>query len=264
MKQYIVDAFTDKPFSGNPAAVCVMENWPSEDFMMKLAGENNLSETAFIVKKAEQYHLRWFTPGTEVDLCGHATLASAFVILNYYRTGTSQGGILSTDTDTVKILSLGELFGIRDTDQQDLIVFVVIGLIGNRQLKVFSTGCGPGVAGDGHIHRCAVNENTLEAGTGHECCTFGNIIHTGLQLYRIRYFVCTHHVQNGSAGLHYVGGYAASIRNRIVDPAVIRHVLTQKLYAYVHQLHCIQGAAAVVGISGCMGRDAGLRRSGNT
>lgn len=89
MKQYIVDAFTDKPFSGNPAAVCVMENWPSEDFMMKLAGENNLSETAFIVKKAEQYHLRWFTPGTEVDLCGHATLASAFVILNYYRTGTS-------------------------------------------------------------------------------------------------------------------------------------------------------------------------------
>ena len=84
MKQYIVDAFTNKPFSGNPAAVCVMEAWPSEESMMKLAMENNLSETAFIVKEEEGYHLRWFTPGTEVELCGHATLASSFVILNYY------------------------------------------------------------------------------------------------------------------------------------------------------------------------------------
>ena len=84
MKQYIVDAFTDTPFSGNPAAVCVMESWPSEESMMKLARENNLSETAFIVKEDQGYHLRWFTPGAEVELCGHATLASAFVILNYY------------------------------------------------------------------------------------------------------------------------------------------------------------------------------------
>ena len=83
MKQYIVDAFTDKPFAGNPAAVCVMDKWPSEASMMKLAMENNLSETAFIVKEAEDYHLRWFTPGSEVELCGHATLASSFVILNY-------------------------------------------------------------------------------------------------------------------------------------------------------------------------------------
>lgn len=84
MKQYIVDAFTNKPFSGNPAAVCVMDDWPSETFMMKLAMENNLSETAFIVKEEQGYHLRWFTPGTEVELCGHATLASSFVILNFY------------------------------------------------------------------------------------------------------------------------------------------------------------------------------------
>lgn len=61
-----------------------MESWPSEASMMKLAMENNLSETAFIVKEDQGYHLRWFTPGTEVELCGHATLASAFVILNYY------------------------------------------------------------------------------------------------------------------------------------------------------------------------------------
>ncbi len=84
MKQYIVDAFTDKPFSGNPAAVCVMDRWPSEEFMKNLAMENNLSETAFIVKEEHGYHLRWFTPASEVDLCGHATLASSYVIFNYF------------------------------------------------------------------------------------------------------------------------------------------------------------------------------------
>ena len=83
MKQYIVDAFTDKPFSGNPAAVCIMDSWPSEESMMKLAMENNLSETAFIVREEAGYHLRWFTPGTEVELCGHATLASSYVILTF-------------------------------------------------------------------------------------------------------------------------------------------------------------------------------------
>jgi PhzF family phenazine biosynthesis protein len=90
MKQYIVDAFTNKPFSGNPAAVCVMECWPDEVFMKKLAMENNLSETAFIVRESEGYHLRWFTPETEVELCGHATLASSFVILNYYEKESSE------------------------------------------------------------------------------------------------------------------------------------------------------------------------------
>ena len=88
MKQYIVDAFTNKPFSVNPAAVCILDSWPSESSMMKLAMENNLSETAFIVKENQGYHLRWFTPGTEVELCGHATLASAFVILNFYESGS--------------------------------------------------------------------------------------------------------------------------------------------------------------------------------
>ncbi|MEE0989466.1 MAG: PhzF family phenazine biosynthesis protein [Kandleria vitulina] len=90
MKQYIVDAFTNKPFSGNPAAVCVMECWPDEVFLKKLAMENNLSETAFIVRESEGYHLRWFTPETEVELCGHATLASSFVILNYYEKESSE------------------------------------------------------------------------------------------------------------------------------------------------------------------------------
>lgn len=90
MKQYIVDAFTDKPFSGNPAAVCLSEKWLPDEAMMKLAAENNLSETAFIVKEKNGYHLRWFTPSKEVELCGHATLASAFVILNFCETDTRE------------------------------------------------------------------------------------------------------------------------------------------------------------------------------
>ena len=63
MKQYIVDAFTDKVFQGNPAAVCIMEEWLQDDIMQKIAIENNLSETAFAVKENKNYHLRWFTPG---------------------------------------------------------------------------------------------------------------------------------------------------------------------------------------------------------
>ena len=87
MKQYIIDSFTPVPFAGNPAAVCVMDSWPREESMMKLARENNLSETAFLVKEEDGYRLRWFTPGSEVDLCGHATLASSFVVLNYMEPG---------------------------------------------------------------------------------------------------------------------------------------------------------------------------------
>lgn len=84
MKQYIVDAFASEPFAGNPAAVCVMDEWPEEEFMKKLAMEKSLSETAFLVKEENGYRLRWFTPETEVDLCGHATLAGGFTVLNYY------------------------------------------------------------------------------------------------------------------------------------------------------------------------------------
>lgn len=81
--QYIIDAFTDKVFQGNPAAVCVLEKWLEEKIMMQIASENNLSETAFIVKEETGYRLRWFTPTCEVGLCGHATLASGFAVLNF-------------------------------------------------------------------------------------------------------------------------------------------------------------------------------------
>ena len=72
MRQYVIDAFTDSVFHGNQAAVCVMEKWPSEEMMMNITRENNFSETAFTVKEGEKWHLRWFTPGGEIDLCGHA------------------------------------------------------------------------------------------------------------------------------------------------------------------------------------------------
>ena len=84
MKQYVVDAFTDSVFHGNQAAVCVLDKWPSEELMMNITRENNFSETAFTVKEGKKYHLRWFTPGGEIDLCGHATLGTAYVLFRFY------------------------------------------------------------------------------------------------------------------------------------------------------------------------------------
>ena len=86
MKQYIVDAFTDTLFKGNQAAVCVMTSWPDDQLMQNIARENNFSETAFTVKEGNIYHLRWFTPGGEVDFCGHATLGTSYVLFNFYET----------------------------------------------------------------------------------------------------------------------------------------------------------------------------------
>src|SRR3954469_24147452 len=77
---FVVDAFADARFHGNPAAVCPLEAWLPDAVMQKMAAEHNLSETAFLVPDSGGYHLRWFTPVAEVELCGHATLASAFVV----------------------------------------------------------------------------------------------------------------------------------------------------------------------------------------
>lgn len=84
MKQkiYQVDAFAEQLFKGNPAAVCPLDKWLDDQTLLNIAMENNLAETAFYVKKEEGYEIRWFTPKLEVDLCGHATLASAFVLFN--------------------------------------------------------------------------------------------------------------------------------------------------------------------------------------
>ena len=82
-----VDTFTDRVLGGNPAAVCPLDAWLDETTMQAIAAENNLSETAFMVPEGEGYRLRWFTPNVEVDLCGHATLAAAFVVFEELRPG---------------------------------------------------------------------------------------------------------------------------------------------------------------------------------
>ena len=83
IKFYQVDAFTTKVFEGNPAAVCPLEEWLDDATMQMIAMENNLAETAFFIQNGDTYDLRWFTPTKEVNLCGHATLASAYVLYNY-------------------------------------------------------------------------------------------------------------------------------------------------------------------------------------
>lgn len=82
MTIYQIDAFTDKLFHGNPAAVIPLQKWIDDDLMQKIALENNLSETVFFVKNGEVFDIRWFTPELEINLCGHATLASAYVLFN--------------------------------------------------------------------------------------------------------------------------------------------------------------------------------------
>lgn len=80
---YQVNAFTGHGFKGNPAGVCLLKKWPKDELMQKIATENNLAETAFIVENEDNFDIRWFTPGVEVDLCGHATLASGFVLMEF-------------------------------------------------------------------------------------------------------------------------------------------------------------------------------------
>jgi len=105
LKLYQIDAFAKNIFEGNPAAVVPLEHWIDELIMQKIANENNLSETAFFVSQGNQFSIRWFTPSNEVDLCGHATLATAYVIfeiLNYQESEilfNSRSGILKVSKD---------------------------------------------------------------------------------------------------------------------------------------------------------------------
>jgi PhzF family phenazine biosynthesis protein len=110
-----VDAFTNQAFAGNPAAVCPLDYWLPEETMQAIAGENNLSETAFIVNRGDYYQIRWFTPQTEVDLCGHATLASAWVIMNK----------IQTDVQDVKFGSRGGELRVRREEDLYLMDFPV-------------------------------------------------------------------------------------------------------------------------------------------
>ncbi|WP_299180583.1 PhzF family phenazine biosynthesis protein [uncultured Aquimarina sp.] len=87
---YQIDAFTQKLFGGNPAAICHLPHWLDDQTLLNIAVENNLAETGYFVKKEDIYEIRWFMPYAEIDLCGHATLASAYVIFNYIDTAISE------------------------------------------------------------------------------------------------------------------------------------------------------------------------------
>ena len=116
MKHYVVDAFADSLFHGNQAAVCVMENWIPDCVMMNIAKENNFSETAFAVKEGDAYHLRWFTPGGEIDFCGHATLGTTFVLFQFYEKDAEEIHF-DTKVGKLSVQRRGDMYGM-DLDGQ--------------------------------------------------------------------------------------------------------------------------------------------------
>jgi predicted PhzF superfamily epimerase YddE/YHI9 len=105
---YQVDAFADKPFGGNPAAICPLPQWLPDATMQSIAAENNLSETAFFVREDDVYALRWFTPAVEVDLCGHATLASAHVVFSFLEPQRHSVGFRTLKAGTLTVARRGE------------------------------------------------------------------------------------------------------------------------------------------------------------
>ena len=139
LKRYQIDAFAESIFKGNPAVVCPLDAWLPEEVMQNIAMENNLSETAFYVKQQEGYHIRWFTPTVEAPLCGHATLAAAYVLFNHENhvgdkiSFNSQSGPL-TVTKSKDLLTLN--FPVDTFNEEKAIPELEQGL-GAKSLKTF-------------------------------------------------------------------------------------------------------------------------------
>ena len=106
---YQVDAFASEVFAGNPAAVCPLDAWLSDEVMQAIAMENNLSETAYLVRNGADYELRWFTPAVEVDLCGHATLGSAYVVATHLEPGRDEM-VFHSKSGPLTVTRDGDLF----------------------------------------------------------------------------------------------------------------------------------------------------------
>jgi predicted PhzF superfamily epimerase YddE/YHI9 len=106
---YQVDAFTDKLFGGNPAAICPLDSWLPDTTMQAIAAENNLAETAFFVKDGDGYALRWFTPAVEVDLCGHATLASAHIVFKFIEPRRESVNFQTVKAGTLTVVRRGDM-----------------------------------------------------------------------------------------------------------------------------------------------------------
>ncbi len=138
---YQIDAFTNEQFKGNPAGVCPLEDWLEDRLMQNIAAENNLSETAFFVKRGGEYDLRWFTPKGEIDLCGHATLATAFVIFEYLERDldkvsfNTKSGVLEV---TKKDNLLTMVFPSREGEKCDIPEALVKGL-GKKPREVYKS-----------------------------------------------------------------------------------------------------------------------------
>ncbi len=137
-----VDAFTNKLFAGNPAAICPLENWLADETMLKIAAENNLAETAFFVKKDDVYEIRWFTPTVEVNLCGHATLASAFVIFNCLKLEDTRVNFHSHRSGNLSVEKQGDVltldfprYGVNEIEIDENLVAAV----GKRPLQTWET-----------------------------------------------------------------------------------------------------------------------------
>jgi len=123
MKLYQIDAFTDRLFSGNPAAVCILDKWIDDNLMQSIGNENNLAETAFVVPRDKDFEIKWFTPTTEVDLCGHATLAAAFVLFDILDYPGSEVRFHSTKSGLLTVSKIdGMLYLDFPTDTLDLAI----------------------------------------------------------------------------------------------------------------------------------------------
>src|SRR5215471_98884 len=109
-RYFVVDAFTDRPFAGNPAAVVPLQAWRHDEWLQNVAMEMNLSETAFLVANDSGFDLRWFTPKAEVDLCGHATLASAVVLAELGNLPDRSSVVFSTRSGALTVERNGSLF----------------------------------------------------------------------------------------------------------------------------------------------------------
>lgn len=140
MKYYVVDAFTDEIFKGNPAGICVLNEWISDNIMQNIAAENNLSETAFVVKNGDSYDLRWFTPKAEIDLCGHATLATSYVISNYIDIGI-QNMIFNTASGVLNVKRRGDLYDmdlpLREPEKVELSKEIITQTIGVEPVEIY-------------------------------------------------------------------------------------------------------------------------------
>ncbi|APM39864.1 PhzF family phenazine biosynthesis protein [Clostridium kluyveri] len=140
MKYYVVDAFSDEVFKGNPAGVCVLDNPIDGNTMQKIAEENNLSETAFVIKNKSSYDLRWFTPKAEIDLCGHATLGTSYVISNYVDIGIESMSF-NTASGILEVRRNGDLyemdFPLREVKKVEVSYPVISQAIGIKPAEIY-------------------------------------------------------------------------------------------------------------------------------